>query len=81
MTWQPGQSILSASDYTEWQTWCKVRKLEAQRQRRRQYPRIDYCPSKEALAVIQARTHGFIGGDYSSVIDALVLESALTARR
>jgi hypothetical protein len=73
MKWQPGQPVSTASDDAEWRAWCKARKLEAQRQRRRQYARIDYCPSKEALAVIHARTHGFCGGDYSSVIDALVL--------
>jgi hypothetical protein len=73
MRWQSGQPVSTAGDHADWRAWCKARKLEAQRQRRQRYPRIDYYPGKEALAVIHARTHGFSGGDYSSVIDALVL--------
>ncbi|MFK2905674.1 hypothetical protein ISP17_17075 [Dyella ginsengisoli] len=71
MSWEPGQAVLSASDYAEWQAWRKARKLEQQRDRRAMYARIDYYPSDEALRVIGARR-----GDYSSVIDALVLDSA-----
>lgn len=73
MTWQPGQPVATASDHAEWHAWRKARKLEQQRDRRNIYPRIDYYPSKAALAVIHARTGRFAGGDYSSVIDALVL--------
>ena len=51
----------------------KARKLESQRQRRAMYPRIDYYPCAEVLALIRERTHGRVGGDHSSVIDAPVL--------
>ena len=73
MTWAPGLPVLSASDHAEWQAWRKARKLESQRQRRAMYPRIDYYPCEEVLALIRERTHGVVGGDHSSVIDALVL--------
>lgn len=73
MTWQPGQPVLSASDDADWQEWRKARKLEQQRQRRGKHPRIDYYPCEEVLALIRERTHGSVGGDQSSVIDALVL--------
>jgi hypothetical protein len=67
-TWQPGQAVASANDYAEWLAWRKARKLEQQRQRRQTCRRIDYYPSGEALRIIQAHD-----GDYSRVIDALVL--------
>lgn len=70
MTWQSGQPVVTASDRAEWRAWSKARKLEQQRQRRRMYPRIDYYPSKDALAVIERRA---AGRDYSSAIDELVL--------
>lgn len=55
MTWQSGQPIVTASDHVDWQAWRKARKLEQQRERRQSLPRIDYYPSKAAMAVIQAR--------------------------
>jgi hypothetical protein len=73
MTWQPGQPVVTAIDYAEWEAWSKARKLEQQRQRRRIYPRIDYYPSKDALAVIDRCA---LGRDYSSAIDELVLAGA-----
>ena len=73
MTWQPGQPLLSASDTADWQAWRKARKLEQQRARRRQYPRIDYYPGKEAQAIIMANAGNHPGGDYSTVIDRLIL--------
>ncbi|MBB6186192.1 hypothetical protein [Rhodanobacter sp. MP7CTX1] len=76
MTWQPGLPVLTASDYAQWQAWCKARKLEQQRERRRKYPRIDYYPSKAAQAAIDTRAGCFAGGNYSAVIDALVLAGA-----
>lgn len=76
MTWQPGQPILSASDDADWQAWRKASKLEAQRHRRRQYPRIDYYPGKDALAAINASAGNYPGGDFSSVIDRLILSAA-----
>jgi hypothetical protein len=76
MTWQPGQAVASADDYAKWLAWPKARKLEQQRQRRRMHSRIDYYPSKAAQALIGTRTGCFVGGDYSRVIDALVLAGA-----
>jgi hypothetical protein len=76
MTWQPGLPVLTASDHADWQVWRKARKLEQQRERRNLYPRIDYYPSKAVVTVIHAHTGRFAGGDYSSVIDALVLIAA-----
>lgn len=76
MTWQPGQGVVTPSDHAEWQAWCKARKLEQQRARRRRFARIDYQPSEAALAVIRARLTRRAGGDYSSVIDALVVAAS-----
>ena len=88
MTWQPGRPVVTASDNDEWQAWCKVSKLQAQRERRLRYRRIDYYPSEEAQAVIDyypseeaqavidSRTGRRGCGDYSSVIDALVIVGA-----
>jgi len=76
MTWHPGLPILAASDHADWQAWRKARKLELQRERRRMYPRIDYYPSKAAQAAIETRAGCFAGGNYSAVIDALVLAGA-----
>lgn len=76
MNWQPGQRLLTVSDHAEWQTWRKARRLEQQRQRRARYPRIDYYPSNAAQAAIYALTGYFAGGDYSTVIDKLVLATA-----
>lgn len=76
MTWQPGQPVLSASDDANWQAWRKARKLEQQRERRRQCRRIDYYPGKEAQAIIMASVGSYPGGDYSTVIDRLILSAA-----
>ncbi|MHB8447378.1 MAG: hypothetical protein ACYC9P_05575 [Rudaea sp.] len=76
MPWVPGQPIVTAADNADWQAWCKANKLQAQRDRRRMYRRIDYYPSEEAQEVIDARTCRNVGGDYSSIIDALVLAGA-----
>lgn len=76
MTWQSGQPILSASDDADWWAWRKARKLEQQRERRRRYPRIDYYPGKNALAVIMANAESRSGCDYSTVIDRLILAAA-----
>lgn len=68
--------MITSADVVEWLAWKKSSKLEAQRSRRMRYRRIDYYPSKDAQAIIDARTGHFVGGDYSSVIDALVLTGA-----
>ena len=61
------------ADHAEWRAWRKASRLQAQRERRLQYRRIDYYPSEDALGVIERRTHRSVGGDYSSIIDALVI--------
>jgi hypothetical protein len=68
--------VLTAADHAEWEVWKRARKLEQQRERRRSNPRIDYYPSKEARAVIEAQCYPAAGGDFSSVIDNLVLAAA-----
>ncbi|MBB6246182.1 RNase P/RNase MRP subunit POP5 [Rhodanobacter sp. A1T4] len=62
---------MTAADHADWQVWRKARKLAQQRESRKLYPRIDYYPSDEALRIIGAQR-----GDYSRVIDALVLIAA-----
>ncbi len=47
-----------------------------QRERRQRNPRIDYSPSREAMAAIRARLYPAVGGTLSAVIDALVLAGA-----
>jgi hypothetical protein len=77
MTWQPGHPIRTKQDIAEWQAWKRNSKLAAQRQRRAANRRIDYYPSDEAGAVIDSLTnHQYAGGDYSSVIDRLILSEA-----
>lgn len=73
MTWQPGQRVVTASDEVEWRAWRKARKIEGQRWRRARYRRIDYYPSEAALAVIEAELSPRPGGDFSGVIDRLIL--------
>lgn len=75
MTWQPGQPVQTASDHADWQAWRKARKLEQQRERRRRHGRIDYYPSEAARAAINANLAPRVGGDFSSVIDRLILQS------
>lgn len=74
--WQPGKPIATADDVAAWQAWKKESKLAAQRYRRSKYPRIDYYPGKEAHAVILSHINNWPGGDYSSVIDRIIMEWA-----
>lgn len=53
--------------------WVRNRKLEQQRERRASMRRIDYYPSQEAAEAIDALCGPYAGGDYSSVINALIL--------
>jgi hypothetical protein len=71
--WQPGRPVITADDHHAWRTWRRESKRDAQRHRRATCRRIDYYPGPDALAVIEQRTHRFAGGDYSTVIDALVI--------
>jgi hypothetical protein len=74
--WKPGQPVVTDADEREWRAWRKSSKLAAQRERRERSRRIDYYPCEEAQLAIDARTSRSVGGDYSSVIDALILKSA-----
>lgn len=76
MAWQPGLPVRTAADEFEWQAWRRARKLEQQRERRKANPRIDYYPGKEAREVIERLWRPTHCGDYSSVIDGLVLAAA-----
>jgi len=75
MTWQPGQPVVSASDHEQRQAWRKARKRKRQRQARQGVKRIDYQPSSQVLAVLDARATRYVGGDYSTVIDQLILQA------
>ena len=73
---EPSKPVTTEDDHAAWQAWKKRSILEGQRARRAKYSRIDYYPSKAALEVITAQTHGYAGGDYSSVINRIVQEWA-----
>jgi hypothetical protein len=76
MTWQPGKPVRTEQDAVEWKAWKRERKLATQRQRRAANRRIDYYPSDEAQAVIDSLTnYQCAGGDYSSVINNLILSA------
>lgn len=75
MTWHPGTPLVTEHDHRKWRALRRQRILELQRERRASYRRIDYYPSDQALKIIQSQTHCFPGGDYSSVINRLVIES------
>jgi MoxR-like ATPase len=50
---------------------------KAQRERRARYVRIDYMPSKKALAIIEAkRGHRYPMNINSGILDAIVIEWA-----
>ena len=74
--WKPGKPVLTADDVEAWQARKKESKLAAQRYRRSKYPRVDYYPSKEARAVILSHAGNWPGGDYSGVIDRIIMEWA-----
>lgn len=74
--WKPGMRVVTAEDVDAWQAWKKASKLAAQRYRRSKYPRIDYYPGKDAHFVILTHVSNRVGGDYSSVIDNIILEWA-----
>ncbi|SHM18657.1 hypothetical protein SAMN05428972_2758 [Rhodanobacter sp. OK091] len=53
-----------------------ARKRLRQRQRRQGVKRIDYQPSEQVLALIVVDLKPCVGGDFSSVIDRLILKAA-----
>lgn len=76
MTWQPGQSTPHLSDLAMRQERRNTRILELQRSRRKGTKRIDYYPSADALEAIKPHLSNRKGGDYSSVINALLLAAS-----
>ncbi len=64
--------------YQEMQERLRKRRCATQTVRRDGRKRIDYYPSKAALAIIDARTAHRVGMDYSSIISRLVLAGAAT---
>lgn len=72
--WRPGQPVVTAEDHAAWQQWRNDRKREQQRQRRASHRRIDYYPDDLAADVIDANTGHWAGGDYSSVLNRIVVE-------
>ena len=52
--WRPGLPVLTAADHADWTQWRKDRKRQQQRDRRARYPRIDYYPDGDALALIDS---------------------------
>lgn len=69
------------ADPRQWQAWRLRRIREGQRQRRAGLRRIDYQDvSPEAAAVIDGQCGPFAGGDYSSVLNRIVVEWAVTKR-
>jgi len=73
MGWVSGQPVCTPADEQEWRSWRAARKLEQQRSRRARMRRIDYYPSRDALAVIEGMWGRSMGQDFSSIIDRLVL--------
>jgi hypothetical protein len=76
MTWQPGQPVRTEQDHSDWQAWRRERKLQQQRQRRAQYPRIDYYPSDEAAKIIKGLSWPLSRDDLSTVINRMVTDWA-----
>jgi hypothetical protein len=72
VSWIPGRPVVTAADNAEWQEWRRRRTREQQRARRATLTRIDYYPSEEARALIDARRHRGPGGDASSIINGMI---------
>jgi hypothetical protein len=75
--WQPGMPIKTRTDVAAWEAWRKAHILADQRARRAKLRRIDYYPSDNAAAIIDAcygNRARFGGGDYSSVISRIIEE-------
>lgn len=59
----------------EWRAWRRNRALEQQRDRRSKLRRIDYQDvSDDAAKVIDRECSSCAGGDYSSVLNQIVIE-------
>jgi hypothetical protein len=76
VTWTPGERVRTLQDHREWEVWRRERKRQQQRDRRAQYPRIDYYPDERAHALILRLSGRYVGGDYSSVLNRIVADWA-----
>ena len=76
MKLKPGQPRVTDQDKVAWAYWRKERKRQQQRDRRKRNRRIDYYPSDKAAQVILSQVGLAAGGDYSSVINRIVLQWA-----
>ena len=77
--WQHGHPISTPDDHRAWQAWCKSSKLDGQRWRRARLVRIDYMPSPDAVAIMQAKRGNAafnVGNTNSAILDAIVIEWA-----
>lgn len=64
----------------EHRAWCRQRARDGQKSRRSGLRRIDYQDvSLEAAKIIDANTGHFAGGDYSSVLNRIVVEWGVSA--
>jgi hypothetical protein len=81
MTWAPGLPVVTSADVDAWKAWRAERKRQQQRERRARNQRIDYYPTDEAADLIRGLTRPSVGGDLSSVINAIVAEWAQRCHR
>jgi hypothetical protein len=56
--------------------WRRRRAREGQQWRRSTMRRIDYYVSEEAAKIIDSLRRPYVGGDYSSILNRVVLEWA-----
>ena len=79
MPWSPGMPVITQADETEWRHWRHQRAFDLQRERRANLPpRVDYCPSASARAILDRLRGPSAGQDNSSIINAAL---ELYARR
>jgi hypothetical protein len=77
MTWQPGMPVISEQDHLEWDAWRRESILAAQRHLRVGLRRIDYADvAPEAAAIIDGLPTRSAGGDFSSILNRIVVEWA-----
>ena len=72
--WEPGRPVLTARDRALWLAWRSARKRQQQVDRRARHRRIDYYASLEAAAALDRLWAPQAGRDFSSILDAIVME-------
>lgn len=80
-TWEPGQPVLTAADHDAWLAWRAERRRQLQRQRRVRLRRIDYHAGRDAAAILSALWTPTPGGDFSTLLDRIVIEWATRHRK